>query len=248
MQGLSALGVAFYVLVLVGAFAVRSAAGFGAGLIAVPMLAFILPLSAAVSVSTALTTLTSIGQVGRDWRQIAWRRAAILLAYTIVGIGLGFYCIKLLNEETLRRCLGAFLIFYAAHALWAAHGSRLFPARWHGILAAASGIAGGLVSALFGGGAGPIYVIYFSILRLEKEVFRATMSGVVLIGGATRMAGYGSYGFYGQTTLSLLALGLPLALVGSWFGDRVVRHLSARAFSRFVAVLVLLSGLTLLVR
>ena len=44
-SSLSFLGLAFYVLVLIGAFAVRSAAGFGAGLIAVPMLAFVLPVS-----------------------------------------------------------------------------------------------------------------------------------------------------------------------------------------------------------
>jgi uncharacterized membrane protein YfcA len=41
MASLSAVDLAFYVLVLIAAFAVRSAAGFGAGPIAVPMLAFV---------------------------------------------------------------------------------------------------------------------------------------------------------------------------------------------------------------
>jgi hypothetical protein len=43
VASLSLLGFAFYMLVMTGAFAVRSAAGLGAVLIAMPMLAFILP-------------------------------------------------------------------------------------------------------------------------------------------------------------------------------------------------------------
>ena len=91
-------------------------------------------------------------------------------------------------------------------------------------------------------------MVYFDILRLEKAVFRATMSAVVLLGGAARIAGYGSYGFYGPSTITLLAIGLPVVIVGSWLGDRVVYRLSARSFSRLIAAVMLLSGITLLIR
>jgi len=66
---------------MTGAFAVRSAAGFGAVLIAMPMLAFVLPVSTAVSVTTALTTITSVHHVSRDWRRVAWRQFAIMAFY-----------------------------------------------------------------------------------------------------------------------------------------------------------------------
>jgi uncharacterized protein len=149
MASLSFVGLAFYVVVLLGAFAVRSAAGFGAGLIAVPMLAFILPVSTAVSVATALTTVMSIWQISRDWRRIAWRQFSIVIFYTIIGIGVGFYCIAFLDESTLQRGLGVFLILYSLYALWAADAPLVFPARWHGAVAAgAAGIAAGFFSAL----------------------------------------------------------------------------------------------------
>jgi len=193
MWSLSFSGLAFYVPVLLGAFAVRSAAGFGAGLVAIPMLAFILPVSTAVSVATVFTTLSSVQQVSREWRQIAWRQFAVIFLYSMVGVGLGLYFIKLLDEDILRHCLGVFLILYSLYALSAADTSRLLPRRWHGALGAGVGIVGGLCSALFGAGAGPIYVVYFDILRLEKAVFRATMSAVVLLGGAARIVGYESF-------------------------------------------------------
>jgi uncharacterized membrane protein YfcA len=247
-MALSALGLVFYAAVLFGAFTLRSAAGFGAGLIAIPMLALILPVSTAVSVATVLTTVTSAGQVSREWRHVAWRQFALIFFYSMAGIGLGLYFIQLLDENVLRRCLGVFLILYAVHALWAADTARLLPRRWHGAVSAAVGIVGGLLSALFGAGAGPIYVVYFDILRLERAVFRATMSAVVVLGGAARIAGYGSYGFYGRSTLILLAVGLPVVFLGSWLGDRVVYRLSARSFSRLVAAIVLVSGVTFLLR
>jgi len=247
MSALSAPGFAFYAAVLLSAFAVRSVAGFGAGLIAIPMLAFLLPVSTAVSVATVLTTLSSVDQVRREWRLIAWRQFAVMFLYSMVGIGIGLYFLALLNEEVMRRFLGIFMILYSIHALWMADTLRL-PRRWHGALGAGVGIAGGLVSALFGAGAGPIYVVYFDILRLERAAFRATMSAVVLLGGAARIAGYGSAGFYGSSTIALLAVGIPLTIIGSWLGDRLVYRLSARSFSRLVAGLMLLSGITLLIR
>ena len=248
MSGLSTSGIVFYALILSGAFTIRSAAGFGAGLIAIPLLALLLPVSTAVSVATILTTLTSVQQVSRQWRYVAWRQFFIIFSYSMVGIGLGLYFIKLLNEDLMRHGLGIFMIVYSLYALCSFGTAFYLPTRWHGAVGAVVGIVGGLCSALFGAGAGPIYVVFFDILRLEKAVFRATMSAVVVLGGMARIVGYESAGFYGTSTLGLLAIGLPAVIVGSWFGDRVVYRLSARSFSQLVAVIMLLSGVTLLVR
>jgi uncharacterized membrane protein YfcA len=248
MSALSTFGIAAYALILMGAFTVRSAAGFGAGLIAIPMLALILPVSTAVSLASIFTTLTSVQQVTRQWRQVAWRQFILIFSYSMVGIGLGLYFLKLLNEDFMRHGLGIFMILYSLYALLSTGTAFYVPSRWHGAIGAGVGIVGGLCSALFGAGAGPIYVVYFDILRLEKAVFRATMSAVVVLGGAARIAGYESDGFYGASTLGLLAIGLPSVIVGSWLGDRIVNRLSAGAFSRLVAGIMLASGIALFVR
>jgi len=248
MSSLSLLGLAFYGLVLVGAFAVRSAAGFGAVLIAVPMLSFVLPVPTAVSVATALTMLTSLRHVHRDWRQIAWKQVFLITVYTLIGIGLGFYFIRSLDPNTLRRGLGAFLVVYSVYVLATGGLPPPLPSRWHGALAAGTGIVGGFLGALFGGGVGPIYIIYFNILRLEREVFRVTMTAAMLFGGAARIAGYASLGFYRGSAVTLLAVGLPLVGFGSWLGNRLAHTLDPRLFGYFVGGLVLCSGLALLLR
>ena len=87
-----------------------------------------------------------------------------------------------------------------------------------------------------------------SSVRLERTTFRVTMSAVVLIGGFARLAGYAIYGFYGGSTMTLLAVGLPLVVVGSWVGERFARWFSVQMFSRLVGGLVLLSGVALLLK
>ena len=49
---------------------------FAVLLISTPMLAFVLPISTAVSVTTALTAITSVHHLGRGWRRVAWRHFA----------------------------------------------------------------------------------------------------------------------------------------------------------------------------
>src|SRR5689334_17087098 len=213
---------------MTGAFAVRSAAGFGAVLIALPMLAFILPVSTAVAVTTALTAITSIHQLSRHWRRVAWGHFAVMALYSAIGIGLGFYFINMLDEHALRRALSVFLIVYSLYALATAGTSPVLPYRWARALAASTGVIGGFLGTLFGAGVGPIYVVYFNTLRLEREIFRVTMSTVVLLGGVARIAGYARLGFYEGSSVVLIATGLPLVVLGSWLGDRLIRKLDPR--------------------
>src|ERR1700744_4949657 len=99
MSSLSVFDLTLYALVMVGAFAVRSAAGFGAILIAIPILAFIMPLTTAVAATTVLTLLTSIHHVSRNWRHVAWPHFFRVSFYTVIGLALGFYFLHLLHED-----------------------------------------------------------------------------------------------------------------------------------------------------
>jgi uncharacterized membrane protein YfcA len=70
----------------------------------------------------------------------------------------------------------------------------------------------------------------------------------VLLGGAARIAGYARMGFYEASSVVLIAIGLPLVVIGSWLGDRVIRRLDPRRFGRLVGGLILVSGIALLLK
>jgi uncharacterized membrane protein YfcA len=82
--------------------------------------------------------------------------------------------------------------------------------------------------------------------RMRRDTFRVTLSAVVLIGGAMRFSGYASYGVLRGIDLTLLAIGLPLVVAGSWLVDRLAHRVCAQPFSRSVGALVLLNGVALL--
>jgi uncharacterized membrane protein YfcA len=234
-------------MVLTAAFTVRGGTGFGAATIAVPMLAFVLPIAIAVSVVAVLTALNSVGMVRRDWRKIDWQELRRLLPYTLAGIGAGLYLMATLDEKSLRHALGAFLVVYSLYAMCAGD-HRTLPVRWHTPLAATTGATGGFCGALFGGAAGPIYAIYLNVLELDKDAFRVTITAVILVGLCARITGYAGLGFYGPTALLLVAAAMPMMMFGSWLGDRVLQRLDQKKFGRFVGCLLLASGVTYLLK
>jgi uncharacterized membrane protein YfcA len=74
------------------------------------------------------------------------------------------------------------------------------------------------------------------------------MTMVMLVSATMRVGGYADFGFYAGPTLILLALGLPLIAIGSWFGNHLVRRLDPRVFGLCVVALVLMSGTVLLLK
>lgn len=101
---------------------------------------------------------------------------------------------------------------------------------------------------LFGGAAGPLYVIYFSNLDLARDVFRVTVTTALLVQAALRAAGYAGLGFYDRTTLAVLAVALPFMWLGGRVAERVASRIEPHVFGRIVGAVLLSSGAALLFR
>jgi uncharacterized membrane protein YfcA len=125
--------------VLLLAYFVRGMAGFGSGLIAVPLLSLVSPVTAVVPLVVSLDYLGSASQGIKNLGQIAWKEQLALVPFMLVGVGLGLYVLQAAPTAALGRGLGAFVIVYAVYQvlpLPALRGSRLF--------AIACGLLGGL--------------------------------------------------------------------------------------------------------
>ncbi len=241
----SAWQLAWCALVVVAAYTLRGATGFGAGVVAIPLLVLVLPLRAVIPVITTLGIVASFGQTVREFRHVEWRGVRGLLLPTIAGAGVGLWLFKSLHPELLRSALALFIIAYALWTL-APRKAVLHPPRaW---LAPLAGVGGGLLSTLFGGMAGPIFVIYLNALNLDKTRFRATMSAILFLLALLRAAGYGGLGFYDARAVALIALLLPAMLVGMVLGERVHHGMPELAFKRVVALLLVASGVALLLK
>lgn len=231
---------AFAAIVLFVAYIVRGIAGFGSGLISVPLLALFFPIQLVVPIIVLLDYVGSASQGLRNRKLIAWREQLPLIPFTLVGVGIGLSLLQSLNSATLAQALGVFIIIYAIYQLLplpVLRGSRLF--------AVPGGALGGLIGTVFGAG-GPFYIIYLGLRGLDKGALRATFAANFLIDGGIRLGGYAMFGFFDRTALIYIACALPIVLIALFLGGRVHSTLSPKVFTRMISILLLVSGIALL--
>ena len=224
------------------AYALRGATGFGAGVVSIPLLLLALPLQVVIPLVTAMGMLASFGQAVHQRRWVDWAALRRLLVPSVVGVAAGLWLFKALDPEWLLRALAVFIIGYALWGYLPQRAARPAPA-WLGPIA---GALGGFVATVFGGMAGPLYVVYLRTRALDKARFRATMSLALLCLSVLRAAGYGGLGFYDARVLWLLAAAIPVVVVAMVAGDRWHARLDEARFGHVVAALLVLSGAALL--
>ncbi|MDX1375482.1 MAG: sulfite exporter TauE/SafE family protein [Burkholderiales bacterium] len=238
-------GLAWSVLGVFAGYALRGATGFGAGLVIIPALAFVMPFEVVVPLLSAMGIFASSGQAWHQRRHLdaASRTALVaLLGWALVGVALGLTLFAVLASRLL---LNAFGVFLAAYALWSLRPHappRAAPSR---PVVAASGISGAIVATLFGGMAGPFFAVYLDALQLGRARFRATMSTVLFLLSIVRVAGYGGLGLYDARVGALLVALMPVMVIGMIAGERVHQRLSDARFQKVVAVLLVASGIAL---
>lgn len=246
--GVSGWELAFSALVIVVAFTVRGAAGFGGGALATTLLALVFPVHIVVPVLTVLTFLASIEHGVRHWDKILWAQIAFLTPSIALGVGAGLYLLGELDAELLRKALGGFVVAYAIFAFVTSARPVRLPAQAARPIGAVLGAAASFVATLFGGAAGPLFAMYYGTLALAPPVFRVTMTTTLLMLAGLRITGYTGLGLYDRATLTVLAVAVPFMWVGGRIADRVADKLAAPTFNRFVGATLLLSGAVLLLK
>jgi uncharacterized membrane protein YfcA len=241
----SPLVLALCAAVVFAAYVLRGATGFGAGVVAIPLLALVMPLTVVIPVITTLGIVASLGQSVQEFRHVDWRALRGLALPSAIGMGIGLWLFAELDPALLVKAFAAFIILYGTWGLLPRRPAWRLPGP---ALAAVAGGSGGLVATLFGGMAGPFYVIYLRALALDKRRFRASMSSVLLCLGLVRAGGYGSLGFFDRRAIAALLLFAPIMVLAMFLGDRWHARLDHAKFERVVALLLAGSGVALLLK
>jgi len=227
-------------IVLFLAYLVRGIAGFGSGLIAVPLLTLVAPIPMVVPLVVSLDYIGSASQSFKNRHRIAWQAQLSLIPFMLLGVGMGLWILRAMPTAILGKILGGFVIVYAICQLLPLPSFR--PTR---LFAVVCGCLGGLVGTLFGTG-GPFYVMYLKLRDLDKSVLRATFAINFLIDGAIRLLSYACLGLLRWQLLLYLLAALPIVGIGLYLGGRLHTGFSPNAFVRFISFLLLGSGMALL--
>lgn len=103
--------------ILAVAYIIRGVAGFGSGLIAVPLLTFILPLSLVVPLVVLLDYIASLSQGLKNREEIRWKELIPLIPFSIIGVVIALVFLSKVDTLLLTRALGVFIVVYAIYTL-----------------------------------------------------------------------------------------------------------------------------------
>lgn len=226
------------------AYVVLGTSGFGSAVVGIPLLAHVVPLRYAVPLVLLLDVVGMLIQGARVRRQINATELRRLVPFMVLGIALGTTLLANLPQRALVALLGCLAVGYGLLNLVGGTPARRMSAGW----AVPTGVAGGTMGALFGTG-GPIYVIYLSRRLSDVTELRATITAVLMVSVATRVAIFAVSGLLQQDGLLVVAaVMLPVMFAGLSIGWRMHARLPQAVVRRVLYVLLILSGVSLLVR
>jgi len=218
--------------------------GFGSGLVTIPLATHFVPLPFALAVF-ALMDLANALRIGLHRPGDAVKgELARMVPLVLVGTIIGVTALVSLPRAGAMLALGVFVLLYAAYSLLRRPGGAIVGTGW----AYVAGFAGGITSTLFGAG-GPPYAIYLSHRPLAKEQFRATLTLTTVFSIGMRVVAFALTGLLLKWEVLLAAAAvLAAAFVGVSVASRLFRRVSHELLLRLVALLLLLTGASLVAR
>ena len=225
------------------AYCVFGLSGFGSGLVSIPALTHLWAVTFVLPVVALLDVCASSTVAVRERKRAAYREIAYLAPFTILGLAGGVTLLVKLPPAITLMTLGAAVVVFGVWSLLA-RGPRK---RVHVAWCVVAGLVSGVASGLFGVGGAPS-VIYLSGRIPDKNVLRATLATMLFISVTSRIVMLGVAGLL-TVRVGLTALVLvPFAFGGLTLGTHIHLRLSREQFARIVAVLVVIAGVSLLVR
>jgi uncharacterized membrane protein YfcA len=214
-------------LVLFLATLVQCTFGFGNALIAMPVLAFFVPLPFA-SPLVAMTSMTvTVVIVLFDWRHVEFGDAARLVAGSVFGIPLGLWLLTRADERLVKGVLAVVIGSFAVYSLAEPRRFHLASDRWGYGFGWIAGVLGGAYNT-----SGPPLVVFGSLRDWSAKQFRATLQGYFLLAGTLVLLGHALNGLWTDAVLKHYALGLPLMAVAFVLGSFLSLRLSQERFQR----------------
>lgn len=229
--------------VLALATLIRSAFGFGEALVAVPLLALILPIEVAAPVAALVSVTVAAVVLVQDWSELHARSAGWLVLSTFFGVPLGLLLLTRVVEPIVKAILACVIITFAGYSLLSRRRHVLGDDRFAWMFGFSAGVLGGAY-----GMNGPPLVIYGTLRGWSPRHFRATLQGYFLPASTAVMGGYWLAGLWTAEVNRYYLVSLPVVLVAIFVGRVINRRMHGSHFLLFVHLGLIAIGAILLMQ
>jgi len=210
---------------------IRSALGFGEALVAVPLLAFCLPLHVAAPLAVLVSITVATIVVVQDWNRIHLRSAGWLVFSTLFGIPLGLLLLTSRHQRIVKAALALIIMAFSAYSLIGRKPPELRGDSRSWLFAC--GFCAGVLGGAYGMN-GPPLAIYGAMRRWSAQHFRATLQGYFLPASIIGMAGYWIAGLWTSAVTHYYVLSLPVTFVAVFLGRAINHRLHGEAFLKYI--------------
>lgn len=236
------LGLGVCAASFVGGFT-QTLAGFGSSLVALPVLACVMPLRVAVPVVCLINLCLNGILTCRLRLHVRGRTLALLLPAAVPGMALGAWGLGVVSSVLLEALLGLGLLTFV---WW-----QWRPRSCHRPAGAKMGVLAGVMSGLFGsllGANGPPVVAWMACQDLPRDTIRGTLTAYFLLAGIGVVVTQGLGGLVTSRVLELAALGIPALVAGILAGMAGVGRIGEAGFRRLLLLLLAGTGVSFLFR
>lgn len=237
--------IVLYGVVMLVAMTLAGVIGFAANVLALPVLSMFLPLKTAVAVLMLIVAVQIVIQAFMYRRNIYWREVGHIVAWTLLGMPIGFVALNVLPELVMKAVLG---LFVAATALKGivddARGKKpgTFQEKpYHKLLLFFSG----LLTGAFGCG-GPLMVVYCRNRYRDKDTFRMMQFGAGSIIMTSPCLAYAASGAYTAQGIPYIIVGFVAVAIALKASAAIARRMKTTIFQQLVNVVLLISAVTLM--
>ena len=229
------------VTIFVVAAFVRGAFGFGDGLVAMPLLVLLLPITAAAPLMAFAGCLMAVIILAQEWRKVDVRPVFLLMVAGMLGVPIGIWMARQVDDRIVKAVLGTFIVSFSVWSLWKPNILHLTTDR----SAPLFGIFGGILGGAYNTG-GPPVVVYATLRRWSPQQFRGTMQVCTLTGSLWIIANHMFAGNITRNTLTMLGTIAPFIVVSLLVGRRLTSKLATPRFIGWIYGFLILLGIGLL--
>jgi len=230
------------------AFLVEAAAGFGGTVVTVSLASQLLPVDDVLARFLPVNVVLSAYVVLRHRRHVGARLLfARILPWMGLGVVAGFFVARAASPVWLKIVFASFVIVLSVLELWSLARKQPRASALRAPVAAAALLGAGVLHGLFACG-GPLAVWVVGREVDDKGAFRATLSALWLVLNVLLVTALALDAKIAPPTLRDSALLLPALVVGIALGERVHARLSPERFRIAIFALLLISAAVLLVR
>ena len=218
---------------------VSGLAGFGFGLVTVPLLLMLYPPATVTTVGSSLVLASGWIVLLSTWRTVQVRTVGALVPGATIGVFFGTVLLRNLEPAIIKLIAGVVVILFAVSVL---RGWRI-NAVHHPLAAPLAGIASGTLGTSTGM-SGPPVVLLFTTRQYDMQQFRGSITAYFYYVSAIGLALLILRGIVGWEQLGIAARLLPAAIIGGFIGRYVLRYISQSQFRKITLVMLLLTGTT----